>query len=347
MQKICTVVGARPQFIKAATLTREIAQANMQTEIMIHTGQHYDLAMSEVFFKELDIPTPKYNLGVRGGTHGAMTGSMLQQIEAILQQERPKVVVVYGDTNSTLAGALAAAKLNIPIVHVEAGLRSRNLTMPEEINRMVTDKISTLLCCPTSEAVKNLAQEGINTGAVFTGDVMYDAVLFAKHKVQAQSAFLQQDIPQDPYMFLTIHRAAATESVETLQPLLNFALNFAAEQNLQIIFPVHPRTKQLLNEMQLPSTLKLIEPVSYLQTQAYVAQAQYVVTDSGGLQKEAYFHSIPCITLRNETEWVETINHGWNRLWKEPNYKPRSAINEYGDGKAAQKISNLIADMMT
>ncbi len=341
MRKICTVVGARPQFIKAATISREISNSDVLREVIIHTGQHHDAAMSDVFFQELSIPKPKYHLDINGGTHAQMTGAMLMQIEQVLQQEQPNAVLVYGDTNSTLAGAIAAAKLNIPIVHVEAGLRSKNMLMPEEINRIVTDKLSTLLCCPTSAAVQNLHNEGITEGVSLTGDVMFDATLYAIEKLKSEPAILEQINKLPPYALLTIHRAQATESIDSLQELLEFVIAFAKTRDLQIVFPVHPRTRKLLSGIKSPE-LQLIDPVGYLAMQAYLSRAQYVLTDSGGLQKEAYFHKVPCITLRSETEWVETITHGWNRLWTQSDYQPRTTINEYGQGSAAQVIKQML-----
>lgn len=344
MKKICTIVGARPQFIKAATLTRHLEKSNEFCEVMIHTGQHYDADMSDIFFRELNIPTPKYNLELNGGTHSVMTGKMLEEIEKILIAERPTAVLIYGDTNTTVAGAIAAAKLNIPLIHIEAGLRSKNMHMPEELNRIVADKVSNVLCCPTSTAVHNLACEGITEGVHLTGDVMYDATLFALDQIKNDITKYKHITALPPFALLTIHRAESTANIANLQKILNYVMDFAKRENLHIIFPVHPRTQQLLKDVTIPgdAPLQIIAPIGYLETQAYLAHAKYALTDSGGLQKEAYFHRVPCVTLRTETEWVETISHGWNRLWTEESYAARRDIAEYGEGHAAKIINDLL-----
>lgn len=343
-KKIVTIIGARPQFIKAAPLSRILSKESKIDEILLHTGQHYDHNMSDVFWDELQIPQPKYNLNIHGGNHGEMTGRMLEAIERCLLMEKPEVVVVYGDTNSTLAGALAAAKLHIPVVHVESGLRSFNKSMPEEHNRILTDHVSSLLCCPTKTAVLNLANEDLKQNVFHTGDIMYDATLFAIEAIKTRvvSGRIVKRIA-DNYGFLTIHRAWSTDSIDNLSALLNYVEEFASLNGIKVIFPVHPRTRKLLKGMTLYN-IEAIEPIGYFETQTLLSKSRYVLTDSGGLQKEAYFHRVPCITLRSETEWVETIHSGWNRLWKTEHYNDRTEINDYGDGNAAQVIAQKIMD---
>lgn len=344
-KRIVTIVGARPQFIKAATLSRIFKGHPQIEEILVHTGQHHDPMMSDIFFSELQIPKPAYYLDIQGGAHGQMTGRMLEAIEQVLIAEKPDAVLVYGDTNSTLAGALAAAKLNIPVIHVEAGLRSFNRTMPEEINRVLTDHVSSILLCPTRTAVENLRAEGITKGVFNTGDVMYDATLFAINSITDQQHNKLSDLTAKDYAFLTIHRAESTATTENLQKILDYVINFSVKHNLQIIFPVHPRTEKLINAIKLETNnIHFIEPLGYFETQAILSKAKYVLTDSGGLQKEAYFHQVPCITLRSETEWVETISSGWNRLWQVAEYAPRKAISDYGVGTAAKDIEKIILD---
>lgn len=310
--KVVTIVGARPQFIKAAPVCRELRKAHR--EVLVHTGQHYDDAMSAVFFRELDIPEPDYNLGVGSGTHGEQTGEMLKRIEAVLLTERPDWVLVYGDTNSTLAGALAAAKLHIPVAHVEAGLRSFNRNMPEEINRVLTDHVSTLLFCPTQTAVDNLAREGITEGVHLVGDVMYEALLWAAERARAQSTILERlGLSEKGYLLATVHRAENTDDPARLQAILD-AFRVIDEP---IVFPVHPRTQARLSvlgfDLNVPH-LQLIPPVGYLDMVRLEQAARAILTDSGGIQKEAYWLGVPCITLRDETEWVETVTAGANVL---------------------------------
>lgn len=309
--KFVSIVGARPQFIKAAVLSRELRKQH--TEILVHTGQHYDENMSDIFFQEMEIPKPDYNLNIGSGSHGEQTGAMLEGIEKILLQEKPDWCLVYGDTNSTLAGALAASKLHIKIAHVEAGLRSFNRRMPEEINRVLTDHVSDLLLCPTQTAVENLEMEGITKGVHLSGDVMYEALMWAVEKAKNSSKILQ-DLDSTPktYLLATVHRAENTDNPEKLKNILD-----AFDQiNEVIIWPVHPRTRKKIQELnwQPRNHLKLIEPIGYLDMALLETNASVIVTDSGGVQKEAYWLQVPCVTLREETEWVETVESGWNKI---------------------------------
>jgi len=352
--KIVTIVGARPQFIKAAPVSRLLRR--VAGEVMVHTGQHYDRQMSAIFFDELQIPQPEYNLGVGSGSHGWQTGQMLIRIEEVLQAEQPDWVLVYGDTNSTLAGALAAVKLHIPLAHVEAGLRSYNRQMPEEYNRVLTDHVSDLLFCPTATAVGNLAREGIVEGVRLVGDVMYDAVLFNAGLAEGHVSVLGQlDLEPGDYALATLHRPNNTDDPERLQSII------AAFSEIEppLVFPVHPRTRKQLLDAGLESRLALsqhprfVEPVGYLDMLALEKNARLILTDSGGVQKEAYFFAVPCLTLREETEWVETVDSGWNLLVG----ANRSAIVEmarqfkpqgtpplsFGDGHAAEKIVHSLA----
>lgn len=347
--KIATILGARPQFIKAAAVS--ITLRKTVNEIIIHTGQHYDVEMSDVFFKELDIPKPDYFLQVGSGNHGEQTGKMLIEIEKILIQEKPDCVLVYGDTNSTLAGALAASKLLIPIVHVEAGLRSFNKSMPEEQNRILTDHISTLLIAPTQTAVDNLRQEGIQKNVHFIGDVMYDGILYFLTKAKNTSTILEKlGLKENEFILCTIHRAENTDSLNRLKQI--FAALGASKQ--QIILPLHPRTKKRIAEysIAIDDNIKIIEPVGYLDMIQLEATSKKIVTDSGGVQKEAFFLRKPCVTLRDETEWTETVQNGWNCLVGSDktaicdaiqNFQPTAEIKSYfGKGNAA----NLLADLV-
>jgi len=374
--KIVTIVGARPQFIKAAAIQRAIQAFNQNRsrskrriqEILVHTGQHYDYLMDKVFFEELELPKPDYHLGVGSGSHAKQTGMMLEHIEVVLKKENPKIVVVYGDTNSTLAGALAAAKLNIPVAHVEAGLRSYNRTMPEEMNRLVTDHLSTLLFCPTDQAVRNLLKEGIRNGegriVKKVGDVMYDSILYYSKIAENKSPILhdlnlvnpQSAIRNPQYYLATLHRAENTDDPKKLKSIFR-ALNEIGEKT-PVILPLHPRTKKMMKVYHLFSkfkNIKFIEPVSYLDMLKLEKNAKAILTDSGGIQKEAYWLRVPCFTLREETEWVETINGGWNvltgtevkrilrevgRLEKRRKYPKGRKI--YGNGKASQKIVKIL-----
>jgi len=317
--KVITVIGARPQFIKAAMVSRAIAALNASgdgtriEERIVHTGQHYDPAMSDVFFQALKIPSPAYHLGIGSGGHGAQTGRMLEALEPVLEKEKPDVVLVYGDTNSTLAGALCAAKLHIPVAHVEAGLRSFNRRMPEEINRVMTDHLSSLLFAPTEAAVRNLKAEGIREGVIRTGDVMYDAVLFFREKVGQLAAGVLERFGVKPgnYAFATVHRAENTDDPERWAEIIQ-GLTAVARSGLPVVWPVHPRTRERLDGFDVPG-LHLLDPLPYFETQALLMHARVALTDSGGLQKEAAFHKVPCVTLRDETEWVELIEHGVNQ----------------------------------
>ncbi len=350
--KIITVIGARPQFIKAAMVSQAFA-ANGIAEMLIHTGQHFDKQMSDVFFDELDIPVPAYNLGIHGSSHGEMTGRMLEGIEKILIAEKPDYVLVYGDTNSTFAGALAAAKLHIPVAHVEAGLRSFNNKMPEEINRIMTDHISTWLFAPNTNAVEQLHKEGINSEKIKNvGDVMYDAALYFSQKAEKKSTILFK-INQNPknYILATIHRAENSDSPERMHSIFS-ALNEIAD-TMPVILPIHPRTKKRIEELHIHTgKIKIIEPVGYLDMVMLEKHAAMIITDSGGVQKEAFFYRVPCLTLRSETEWTELVELGWNTL---ANPISKSAITTafhaclhkkgresmpYGDGHSAQLIAN-------
>lgn len=336
--KIVTIVGARPQFIKASVL-RQIFLANKVNEVLVHTGQHFDVNMSEVFFQQLNIAKPDYHVALNARSHGAMTADILKSCEEILAKEKPNFCLVYGDTNSTLAGALAAAKLNIPICHVEAGLRSYNREMPEEINRVLTDHVSALLMCPTPLAVSNLAKEGIAEGVFHTGDIMQDAVRLMKQRGDLNlSGGMPWVSDGRPLALMTLHRQETVDVASRLSEAVSFCKQFAIEHN--VIFPVHPRTGDKLRNSGIDlSGIQVVSPLGYLELNRLLSNCDLVLTDSGGLQKEAYFHRVPCITLRDETEWVETLDAGWNRLWKQPdNALPKTDITDYGDGYAGEKI---------
>ncbi|MBN8942075.1 MAG: UDP-N-acetylglucosamine 2-epimerase (non-hydrolyzing) [Rhizobiales bacterium] len=346
MPRILTIVGARPQFIKASPVSHALAAAGL-TEILVHTGQHFDALMSDVFFDELAIPKPSYNLEVNSLGHGAMTGRMLEKLEASMRIEKPALVLVYGDTNSTMAGALAAAKLNIPVAHVEAGLRSFNRRMPEEINRIVTDHVSSLLFCPTRTAMANLATEGVTQGVHAVGDVMYDATIAAVARSEGRSSILETlGLTAGTYAVATIHRAENTDDPARFVKVVSW-LEAAARDGV-VVMPTHPRTRKLMAQLGVsPAGVQLVDPLGYLDMTRLVHHARAVFTDSGGLQKEAYFHRVPCVTLRDETEWVETVEAGWNRLWEGPNCGPRHDIPDYGQGRAAHLIADLIATYVT
>jgi len=316
--KIVTIVGARPQFIKAAAVSREILKhPGRIEEVMVHTGQHYDPNMSQVFFDELEIPAPRYNLEVSGRGHGAMTGRMLEGIEQILLDEKPNWVLIYGDTNSTLAGALAAAKLHIPVAHVEAGLRSFNMRMPEEVNRILADRISTLLLCPSVVAVENLVREGVVNGVYNVGDVMYDVALYYRDRARAHSRILDTlGLEEKGFVLATCHRAENTDDPARLEGIFG-ALAEVASDDTPVVLPLHPRTHKLLQQLELTSYLDaliVVEPLPFLDMVALEQAAKLILTDSGGVQKEAFFYEVPCLTMRDETEWVETVELGWNRL---------------------------------
>ena len=312
--KVVSIIGARPQFIKCAPVSR--ALRHVAREVVVHTGQHYDDRMSGVFFRELGIADPDYHLGVGSGTHGQQTGDMLKGVEEILLKEVPDMVLVYGDTNSTLAGALAAVKLHIPVVHVEAGLRSFNRNMPEEINRVVTDQLSALLLCPTETAVDNLRREGVTEGVHLVGDVMYDALWDSVERAQQTSTVLDRlGLTPQGYLLATVHRADNTDRLTNLSGILS-AFNRLARPDQVIVFPVHPRTRKQLEKISFsPSPyLHLVDPAPYLDMVCLERNAHAIVTDSGGIQKEAHWLGVPCITLREETEWIETVESGWNCL---------------------------------
>jgi UDP-N-acetylglucosamine 2-epimerase len=361
--KILSVVGARPQFIKAAPVSRALRR--VAHELLVHTGQHYDREMSAIFFEELQIPEPDYNLGVGSGSHGWQTGQMLIRLEEVLLAERPDGVLVYGDTNSTVAGALAAVKLHIPVAHVEAGLRSFNRRMPEEHNRVLTDHAADLLLCPTQTAVENLADEGIAQGVHLVGDVMLDAVLYNFGLAEERSGLLARlGLSPGDYALATVHRPRNTDDPARLQGILAALAEIASE--MPVVFPAHPRTQKAMGALKLPtshpfrkgseggSRLLVMEPVGYLDMLVLEKNARLILTDSGGVQKEAYFSAVPCLTLREETEWVETVEAGWNRLvgaeravivtaahatW--PGGKPPSV---FGDGHAAERIADLLVE---
>ncbi len=353
MIKIISIVGARPQFIKAATVSRVLRK--QFKELIVHTGQHYDYSMSRLFFEELDMPQPDYHLNVGSGSHGYTTGQMLMRVEKVLSDKRCDLVLVYGDTNSTLAGTLAAAKLNISVGHIEAGLRSFNRKMPEEINRILTDHCADLLFCPTETAIQNLKRESITRGVHLVGDVMYDAALFYAEFASQRSDILDRlDLREKTFHLCTIHRPANTDSRDALSNIVQALI----QSKEVIVFPVHPRTKKYLRDYGLWNLLhnsgnvSLLEPVSYLDMIQLERHAKTILTDSGGMQKEAYFYRVPCITLRNETEWVETVGAGWNTLAGSDSEKILRAIQSieipktvepfYGSGDASQKICEVI-----
>src|SRR4030042_2585276 len=352
--KIASVVGARPQFIKSAPVSNAIAEAGHQ-EYKIHTGQHYDYDLSQVFFEEMGIPEPAVNLSIGSGTHAQQTGQMMVGIEAELLDQKPDIVLVYGDTNSTLAGALAAAKLEVKLAHIEAGLRSFNRTMPEEHNRVLTDHCSDLLFCPTHTAVDNLYKEGITKGVHLVGDTMYDAVLQFGN-IATQRSIILNKLGLDPkkYILATVHRSYHTDNSGVLSAILSIF----QKVDETIIFPIHPRTLRAMAaaNLSIPKNVKVIDPVGYLDMLILEKNAKIILTDSGGVQKEAYFFETPCLTLRSETEWVETIESGWNCLvgidpdlimdviWRRINPVGRSS-HLFGNGRAAQKIVSILFEV--
>ena len=346
--KIVTILGARPQFIKAGSVSREIKKYESIEEVIIHTGQHYDTNMSDVFFEEMKIPQPAYFLGIGGKTHGAMTGQMIEKIEELVLKEKPDWIMVYGDTNSTLAGAIVASKLHVKLAHIEAGLRSFNMKMPEEINRILTDRLSSILFCPTDTAVKNLNDEGyqnFNCEIVQSGDVMLDGTIFYKELAKRPDCKISEN-----YILCTIHRAENTDNKQRLIEIFK-ALNEISQQK-QIILPLHPRTRKVLKELNIDTFhLSIINPVGYLEMVWLIDNCSLVITDSGGLQKEAYFFQKFCITLRDETEWIELVEIEVNYLVGANKEKILSAYNNssnvqitntlehiYGRGKASKQI---------
>lgn len=353
--KVLTVLGARPQFIKAAPVSRVIRTE--VEEVIVHTGQHYDQNMSDIFFEELNIPKPNYLLGIGSGTHGKQTAEMLTQIEEIILKEKPDCLIVYGDTNSTLAGSLAAAKLHIPIVHIEAGLRSFNKKMPEEINRILTDHLSASLLCPTDTAVDNLKNENITDGVINVGDVMYDAVMYNAEIAKTKSTILTtQSLTKGEYYLITIHRAENTDDKERLEGIFNALKQISGKK----VWPIHPRTKKMMTDygfnLENIKDLQIIDPVGYLDMLTLEVNSKKIITDSGGVQKEAYFAKVPCITVRDQTEWVETLVDDANILTGtdtnkilaavikdvKPSYKP-----VFGDGHTSEKILEILLKTVT
>lgn len=354
MIRVCTIVGARPQFIKAAVVSRAFRDlCGIVTEELVHTGQHYDHGMSEVFFDELDIPRPDHHLGIGGGSHGQNTGRMIERIEALLVETSPDFVLLYGDTDSTLAGAVAAVKLHIPVAHVEAGLRSFNRHMPEEINRILTDHVSTLLFTPTALATANLTQEGIAPEKVHqSGDVMFDAALYyAALSEQKSDVLTRLGLEPKAFALATIHRAGNTDDSVRFRDIFSGL----AASPMPIVLPLHPRTRKKIASygLAVPDTVRIVEPVGYLDMVALEKNAVVVLTDSGGVQKEAYFHGIPCITMRDETEWVELVEAGANILVGADSVRIASALTAfrpavdsnlgfYGEGEAGVKIVGVM-----
>lgn len=369
--KVLTVLGARPQFVKAATVSRALRAQTGATEVIVHTGQHFDAAMSDVFFTQMDIPRPDHNLGLASLSHGAMTGRMTEAVEDVIRREAPDCVLVYGDTNSTLAGALAAVKLHVPVVHVEAGLRSHNPRMPEEINRVLTDRVSALLFCPTDEALRNLQADGfpqpaVGRGGVVApqrafqcGDVMYDAVLYYRERARAEVPLAAWGLEDGAYALCTLHRQENTDDPARLAGILRALRAVAAR--MPVVLPLHPRTRQRFAADAGAADLggiRIVDPVPYLEMQRLTMGAQVILTDSGGLQKEAYFHGVPCVTLRDETEWVETVAAGWNVLAGADTARIVAAVDGgvdpsrarpalYGTGDAAVRIATSLTDWLS
>lgn len=352
--KILTIAGTRPQLIKVAAVSREIRKKF--NEVLVNTGQHYDYNMAGVFFEQLDIPKPDYDLGVGSLPHASQTANMMIKIEEVVYKEKPDIMLVYGDTNSTLAGALVASKLHIPIVHIEAGLRSFNKKMPEEINRIITDHVSELLFAPTQIAVNNLKSENIISGVHLVGDVMYDAVLYNMELAEERHSLSDYGLETGSYILATIHRAENTDIKERMKAIVESFCNL----NTIVYLPLHPRTKgkleayNLMNILANAPNIRITEPVSYLEMLLLEKHALAIVTDSGGVQKEAYFTRVPCFTLRNETEWLETVETGWNQL-VDPLEQSLSDLltninvgvykeNLYGDGNTSRKITEIMSN---
>lgn len=364
--RVLTILGARPQFIKAAAVSRAIQTLNSQStiplihETIVHTGQHYDKNMSDIFFQEMDIPAPAHYLAVGSGPHGAQTGRMLEKIEQVLLQHRPDLCLVYGDTNTTLAGALAAVKQHIPAAHIEAGLRSYDPRMPEEINRLIADHICRFRFCPTRTAVRNLQKEGIESGVYLTGDVMYDCLLYYRPKILGRQSQILPQLGLQPktYFLATLHRAENTDNPPRLAQILE-GLARIAKPDFPVVMPLHPRTAAALKRFNLSSaqpSIQIIEPVAYLTMLALEQNAHAILTDSGGVQKEAYFLHVPCLTFRDRTEWPETVRDGWNTLVDaDPNRIAQTAESitqpsvappslEYGDGSASFQILQILLE---
>ena len=359
MNRVVSIVGARPQFVKSAVVSTALASAGV-SDVLVHTGQHYDFEMSGLFFDELGLPQPEYNLGIGSGRHGVQTGRMIEAIESVLLNVRPDMVLTYGDTNSTLAGALAAAKLHIPVSHIEAGLRSFNRRMPEEINRVLTDHIADVLFAPTAIAVRNLESEGIPAGRIIrTGDVMYDAALRFAARAETVSLVLQRlQLRSGEYILATLHRAENTDDPSRLRAIFEGLADLALQ--MPVILPLHPRTRKAVEQAQIHAAvlqrIRVLEPLGYLDMTMLEKHARLIVTDSGGVQKEAYVHRVPCVTLRDDTEWIESLEGGCNQLVfpvngeavamgireslsREPSF--RSGV--YGDGHSAVHIANAIS----
>jgi len=342
-----TVVGARPEFVQTAPLAREIASRDGITGGLIHTGQHYDYEMSELFFSQLELPEPLYHLGAGSGSHGVQTGAMLAELDRVYMAEQPDIVITHGDTNSTLAAALSAAKLGIPVAHVEAGLRSWNRAMPEELNRVVTDHLADLLFCPGQAAADNLRSEGITDGVMIVGDLMQDSLHWTMRSVDADATLAHHGLRSGEYFFSTIHRAENTDDESRLRAILS---GFERVARLHpVVLPAHPRTRPRIRDLGIPPGVRLIDPVGHPEAMALVKEAAAVLTDSGGLQKEVYWLKTPCVTVRTETEWIETVEVGWNRLAEaDPSsieLAVKTALEErpahpdlYGDGHAARNI---------
>ena len=360
MRKILTVIGARPQFIKASVVSNAIANSGSLSEVLVHTGQHFDSNMSDIFFEQLGMPKPDYHLNINSGSHGAMTGQMLMDIEKVLLDESPDVLLVYGDTNSTLAGALAASKLHIPVAHIEAGLRSFNMRMPEEINRTLTDRVSRWLFTPTEAAAVHLKNEGYDDNQIIpVGDVMYDVALHYAARIDVQGGVLERlDLTPQKYILATIHRAENTDVASRLLAIIDAFSELS--DKMPIILPLHPRTLQKLRQLcrpdDLPKRLHLIDPVGYLDMVQLEKYAGLIATDSGGVQKEAFFHKVPCVTLRDETEWMELVDAGWNKLVPPNDAKSIACgiessigtrgknIVPYGKGDATVKIVGILEE---
>lgn len=354
--KIVSVVGVRPQFVKASVVSRELRKNN--EEILIHTGQHYDYQMNKVFFEQLNIPEPDYHLDIGSGSHGYQTGEMLKKIEKVLIKEKPDLVLIYGDTNSTLAGALAASKLNIRTAHVESGLRSFDKSMPEEINRVITDHCSDILFCPTQNAVENLKSEGITENVYLTGDVMVDSLLYNKDVAENKSNILNYlGLNNKEYIVATVHRASNTDNKNNLQNIANALY----ELNCIVVFPAHPRTEKLLKKYKLydklRNNIKLIEPLGFFDFIKLLNHAKVILTDSGGIQKEAYLLKVPCITLRENTEWIETVEDGWNilvganketiiKMVNEFNPSVKTHSNRFGSGNSGARITSIVDGLL-
>ena len=358
MPKILTIVGARPQFVKAAALSRALKKIEIE-EVLVHTGQHFDENMAEVFFQQMDIPEPKFNLGINSLSHGAMTGRMLEEIEKVLIIEKPSAVVVFGDTNSTLAGALAASKLHIPVAHIEAGLRSFNMKMPEEINRILTDRISNYLFCPTEVAIKNLQAEGFekfDINIINSGDVMYDVALYYSRFSGERSTIINDlGLNKRPFLLATLHRQENTDDLVRLNSIIS-ALNFLSSE-YKIVLPVHPRTRKIIQNENIKLNFEPIDPVGYFDMIELLKHCKMVITDSGGVQKEAFFFEKHCLVIRDETEWTELVDLKYNFIVGSETNKILNTFGEvakasvkfdvklYGDGNAADKIALILKDI--